>query len=1406
MPKYYTLLAGLCCALLAFSFLKSNSSQPTSPFGFSKNKMLVRLTDSTHLNCSHTSVWNATIQKNPTLKKRHQKWEQEMLQLAEQAESSAQKAAVLYELPVVVHVIHNNGTENISDAQIQQAIEDLNEAFANQGFYNQDIGADTEIQFCLATQDPDGNITNGINRVVSTLTEMTEPVDDLDLKNIIRWNPLDYINIWVVKEVCSQVGDCSTAGYAYFPSAHGTDVDGIVIEAQWFGTTKPNSSVIAHEMGHYLGLYHTFQGGCNNNNCLTDGDRVCDTPPDQTSVPFPCSADVNSCDTDVNPNDPNNPFTTDQNDFSSNFMDYAFLPCLFDFSQGQATRMQNSILTARSSLLSSLACSSACPQLIQASFEVSATDILVGETVQFTNTSVGALYFDWEINQQPFNGIEFTFDEAGSYEVVLIATNNNANCVSVFTNVITVLCEAQASFEVATTQIQVGEVLGFNNTSTNANTVSWQIDGTTVSNDLNYQFVPAAAGIYNICLIAATNTCESEFCQEIIVESNNSGSEICGNGFDDDGDGLIDCFDPDCCESSLCANNFYTDCETEGCDTIVFDDFSMQLEWSTPLSKPVGPPGLDVIAGDINGDGIPEVIQTNEGQGILNVSSGVDGSTLWEITVWDIGRPVIADVDNDGTAEIFTTGSTPRRIEHDGTITAQGFVPNGGGSWYQIRANLADFNQDGQPELLILNHIIDVETMQILATLPLTDFTFFIDYGVGVPADVMPPSALCPDCDGLEFVIGPFLYSVNSTTFEFTQIHSVALNDPFITPENTTSLADMDKDGDLDAVVNGRSQNGLYVWDIQTPTIMYKEGDYTYPFDKSGHNYPAVADLDGDGLPEIICRNGSDLVAYNNDLATVDWFVPIQEFAGNATQSVFDVDGDGSPEVIFRDNVALKIFDGETGDLLSSIPCSSFTNAEMPATLDIDADGEAEIACECGGRVHVFGGAGDQPWANTRKIWNQFLNFNVHINDDMTIPIVQQQHHLVGDGNVMNSFLQQYAIPRELVPCEEICDNGIDDDNDGLIDCEDDDCCDATFCNNQPTPCDTCVFVGNLDLGMDVEICDNGIANFNAGSGFASYLWSDQSTDSTFTTTGAGDIWVIATDSCGTTYSDTVSVIIETVSQVDLGADVFLCEGEFATLGGGVFDNYQWFNSDTLVCGGCPSIPVSSVDTGEYILLGSSNLGCFSIDTVRVILLENIATAETQTLCAGESIEVFRQTITEATTVSENFTGSNGCDSLHTVEVIFIDTFATTEIQTLCAGESIEVFGQVITAATTVSENFTASNGCDSLHTVEVIFQDTFTTMEIQTLCAGESIEVFGQTITESTTVSENFTASNGCDSLHMVEVIFLDTFTTMEIQTLCAGESIEVFGQTITESTTVSENFTASNGCDSLHTVEVIF
>lgn len=337
------------------------------------------------------------------------------------------KTTTEYTLPLVVHIIHDNGTENISDTQVETAITHLNEAFANTGYYNPNTGIDTKIQFCLANQDPLGNPSSGINRIESPLTEMTLETDDLAVKNLNRWDPNLYINIWLVRAIESQSAGSGVAGYAYFPSSHGTDKDGIVNEAGFFGSSFANSTVHIHEMGHYLGLHHTFEGGCINNDCLLNGDKVCDTPPDQSTAPIGCNEVINSCTTDTNSG-----FATDQNDQFWNYMDYGDIDCFSAFTQGQADRMAFFIEEARSSLLYSVGCQEPCPTTVSIDFSASNTNVLVGSTVDFFNSSSGGTNWAWSIDQNaPFSTnfeTNFTFTELGDYWVHLTVNPGDSLC------------------------------------------------------------------------------------------------------------------------------------------------------------------------------------------------------------------------------------------------------------------------------------------------------------------------------------------------------------------------------------------------------------------------------------------------------------------------------------------------------------------------------------------------------------------------------------------------------------------------------------------------------------------------------------------------------------------------------------------------------------------------------------------------------------------------------------------------------------------------------------------------------------------------------------------------------------------------------------------------------------------
>ncbi len=132
---------------------------------------------------------------------RQAKFEQDYQKIVKS--SSFQSRNTKYTLPVVFHVIHNGGSENISDAQVIAGLNHLNNAFQNIGYYDDQIGEDIQVQFCLAKRDPDDNATTGINHVQSALTNLNMESQDIALKNVIRWNPTAYINIWIVNEICS---------------------------------------------------------------------------------------------------------------------------------------------------------------------------------------------------------------------------------------------------------------------------------------------------------------------------------------------------------------------------------------------------------------------------------------------------------------------------------------------------------------------------------------------------------------------------------------------------------------------------------------------------------------------------------------------------------------------------------------------------------------------------------------------------------------------------------------------------------------------------------------------------------------------------------------------------------------------------------------------------------------------------------------------------------------------------------------------------------------------------------------------------------------------------------------------------------------------------------------------------
>lgn len=490
--------------------------------------------------CAQARLHEQLMAEDDASRQRHLAFEERLMDKRSRISASARSSDELLVLPVVFHIIQSDEQDPVPDTQMQQALQYLNDAFANTGYYNAAQGSNTYIQFCMAQRTPDNLPSTGVERVTSPLAVMEGLENDIELKNLSRYEPLHYINIWVVEEVCLN-GNCNFLGYANLPGAHGQDRDGIVVEADYTGTSPDSSSLLAHEMGHYLGLYHTFEGGCENDNCLFDGDRVCDTPPDQTTARPPCDQPDNSCFTDTVDVSDNNPFRPlslgglgDQPDDYRNHMDYSRLECGIHFTPGQIERMRLSALNQRQSLLSSFGCRPPCPAPVAAGFAPLPVSIPLKVPISLENLSTNSDTYAWYLNDSLISTTAnpvWTPGTLGPQQLQLVAMSGDTLCQpAVFQQQVTVFCPVVPAFTPTDTTVLVGATLNFENTSTGANAYRWFLQDSLVSTGDSYTFSSSTPGFYEICLEADAGLCAEAICTRFQVQGPYNGGP-CENTF-----------------------------------------------------------------------------------------------------------------------------------------------------------------------------------------------------------------------------------------------------------------------------------------------------------------------------------------------------------------------------------------------------------------------------------------------------------------------------------------------------------------------------------------------------------------------------------------------------------------------------------------------------------------------------------------------------------------------------------------------------------------------------------------------------------------------------------------------------------------------------------------------------------
>lgn len=247
-----------------------------------------------------------------------------------------------YTVAVVFHIVHDYGAENISDAQVLDAVRILNEDYRKLNADTniivpafQNVAGDASIEFRLAQLDPNGNCTNGIDRVASQETYIGD-----DGSKLNPWDRSKYINIWVVKEIDSGAAGYSLGVSNMVPAA----IDGVIILSNYVGSIGTGqaalSRALTHEVGHHLNLDHTW-GNTNNPGVSCGNDGVSDTP--VTKGWTTCNLTTNDvCTNNVEEN-------------VQNFMDYSY--CSRMFTAGQGTRMRSCLAssTAQRSTLTTAA-------------------------------------------------------------------------------------------------------------------------------------------------------------------------------------------------------------------------------------------------------------------------------------------------------------------------------------------------------------------------------------------------------------------------------------------------------------------------------------------------------------------------------------------------------------------------------------------------------------------------------------------------------------------------------------------------------------------------------------------------------------------------------------------------------------------------------------------------------------------------------------------------------------------------------------------------------------------------------------------------------------------------------------------------------------------------------------------
>ncbi|RLD26401.1 MAG: hypothetical protein DRI54_02930 [Bacteroidetes bacterium] len=389
-------------------------------FLFSTSAVWSQNNDEAVTPCGTNEVMDQFILENPEMESIIRADQEELEEFTQQFINSKKDDDTLY-VPVVFHIIHLNGPENISSDIVHESIARLNIDYmamnadtANVIDPFKGLIPVTNIQFRLATKDPSGNCHSGITRTFSTETLIGDHATQL----LIQWPRNKYLNVWVVRNI-----ESGAAAYSRYPSAvnNNPSYDGIVNRYDYLGA---NERTLTHEVGHWINLRHVW-GDSNEpalpSNCSED-DLVSDTPL--------CMGNSGGCNTSYE--------SCGSLDNVQNYMNYA--SCSINFTQGQSDRMRaalTSSIAQRNNLWtgSNMAATGidVDPTLCAADYYTERTTVCTGEEIEFLDDSyngpIDSWLWEFEGGTPATSDLEnpfVSYAEGGEYNVKLTVTQGGS--------------------------------------------------------------------------------------------------------------------------------------------------------------------------------------------------------------------------------------------------------------------------------------------------------------------------------------------------------------------------------------------------------------------------------------------------------------------------------------------------------------------------------------------------------------------------------------------------------------------------------------------------------------------------------------------------------------------------------------------------------------------------------------------------------------------------------------------------------------------------------------------------------------------------------------------------------------------------------------------------------------------